>query len=93
MPNERRRRVSLACRVFVAACAGRLLTGNWAAAAERTVDLELVLAANISGSMDFAEAALQRRGFARAIRHPSVASPWAGGAGSLERTRLHRFPC
>lgn len=42
------------------------------AADERLVDLELVLAADISGSMDLEEAGLQRRGFANAIRHPDV---------------------
>jgi hypothetical protein len=46
--------------------------GSRAEAAEREVDLELVLAADISGSMDLKEAALQRRGFALAIRHPEV---------------------
>jgi hypothetical protein len=49
-----------------------MLTGNRAMAAEREVDLELVLAADISTSMDLEEAALQRRGFALAIRHPHV---------------------
>ncbi len=49
-----------------------MLTGNWAMATEREVDLELVLAADISTSMDLEEAALQRRGFALAIRHPQV---------------------
>ncbi len=49
-----------------------MLTGNWAMATEREVDLELVLAADISTSMDLEEAALQRRGFALAIRHPEV---------------------
>ena len=41
-------------------------------ATEREVDLELVLAADISTSMALEEAALQRRGFALAIRHPQV---------------------
>ena len=43
-----------------------------AEASERVVDLELVLAADISASMDLAEAALQRRGFVEAVRHPEV---------------------
>ncbi len=38
-------------------------------AAERTVDLELVLAADVSGSMDLEEVGLQRQGFVRAFRH------------------------
>lgn len=48
------------------------LTPNYARATERTVDLELVLAADISDSIDVKEAALQRQGFANAIRHPKV---------------------
>lgn len=40
--------------------------------AEREVDLELVLAVDISRSMDLEEAALQRQGFVRALRHPDV---------------------
>ena len=47
-------------------------TLDYALAMERTVDLELVLAADISDSMDVEEAALQRQGFASAIRHPQV---------------------
>jgi hypothetical protein len=65
--------------VLVAACAWLLLTGNWAQAGERAVDLELVLAADISSSMDLEEAALQRRGFADAIRHPEVIETIQGG--------------
>ena len=38
----------------------------------RAVDLELVLAADISGSMDLEEATLQRQGFVEALRHPDV---------------------
>ena len=41
-------------------------------AEERAVDLELVLAADISGSMDLEEATLQRQGFVEALRHPEV---------------------
>ena len=42
------------------------------AAQARAVDLELVLAADISGSMDLEEAILQRQGFVEALRHPEV---------------------
>ena len=56
----------------MAACACLPLTSNWAGAGGRAVDLELVLAADISSSMDLEKAALQRRGFAGAIRHPQV---------------------
>lgn len=42
------------------------------AAAERQVDLQLVLAVDISRSMDLEEAGLQRQGFVRAFRHQDV---------------------
>jgi len=58
-------------RCIVAACAWVSLSslGN---ATERAVELELVLAADVSGSMDVVEAGLQRQGYARAFRHPDV---------------------
>ena len=63
------------------------LTLDCARATERTVDLELVLAADISGSMDVEEAALQRQGFANAIRHPKViATIQAGPLGRIAVT-------
>ena len=36
------------------------------------VDLELVLAVDISGSIDEAEARLQREGYTRALAHPEI---------------------
>jgi hypothetical protein len=42
------------------------------AAAELPVDLELVLAVDVSGSMDAEEQALQRRGYIEAFSHPDV---------------------
>jgi hypothetical protein len=57
------------CLWLVAIFAMILLPGRGIAAA-RAVDLELVLAADISGSMDLKEATLQRQGFAHALRHP-----------------------
>lgn len=44
-----------------------------AAAAELPVDLELILAVDVSGSMDREEQALQRRGYIEAFLHPDVA--------------------
>jgi len=41
-------------------------------AADRTVDLELVLAVDVSGSMDEDEHQLQRQGYVQAFRHPGV---------------------
>jgi hypothetical protein len=43
-----------------------------AAANELPVDLELVLAVDVSGSMDFEELQIQRRGYVEALRHPDV---------------------
>ena len=65
-----------------------VVTGLWfsveALAAERDVDLELVLAVDISGSIDLEEAALQRRGYVHALRHPDVIEV-------IERGRLGRI--
>lgn len=55
-----------------------------ALATERAVDLELVLAADISGSMDLEEASLQRLGFVSALRHPDVIA-------TITRGRLGRI--
>lgn len=44
-----------------------------------TVDVEIVLAADGSGSIDDDELALQRRGYASAITHPDVLRTIAGG--------------
>lgn len=49
------------------------------AAATENVDLELVLAADGSGSIDDAEFELQRRGYAAAITHPKVIASITGG--------------
>jgi len=48
-------------------------------AAQERVDLELVLAADGSGSIDDAELALQREGYARAVRNPRVLEALTGG--------------
>ena len=49
------------------------------AAAELPVDLELVLAVDVSGSMDREEQALQRRGYVEAFLHPEVAQAVRSG--------------
>jgi hypothetical protein len=66
-----RRRHLFLSGYIIALCACLWLPGN-GVAAERAVDLELILAADISDSMDLEEAALQRQGFARAFRHRDV---------------------
>lgn len=43
------------------------------------VDLELILAIDVSGSVDEEEAALQRRGYLTALVHPQVLQAIAGG--------------
>jgi hypothetical protein len=50
-----------------------------AARAEVPVDLELVLAVDVSGSMDQGEQALQRRGYVEALAHPDVAAAVRSG--------------
>ena len=50
------------------------------------VDLELVLAVDVSGSIDARESALQREGYLAAIRSPEFAAAVRGG--SLGRVRL-----
>ena len=79
----RARRVLLLSRHLVATLSCLWFTGH-GVAAERAVELELVLAADISGSMDLEEAALQRRGYVRAFRHPDVIA-------AIQRSRLGRI--
>ncbi len=82
--RRRRGRWNFALRqCIIAACACYSFPGN-GVAAERTVDLELVLAADISSSMDLEEAALQRQGFVRAFRHRDVID-------AIQRGRLGRI--
>jgi hypothetical protein len=50
------------------------------AAAQQKVDLELILLADGSGSIDEQEFLLQRRGYARALRHPRVMGAIRNGA-------------
>ena len=50
-----------------------------AASGEVPVDLELILAVDVSGSIDEAEAALQREGYVKAIAHPDIVAAIRGG--------------
>jgi len=65
---------SLAAAVFALGFGGAGL-----AAAAEEVDLELVLAADGSGSIDDEELRLQREGYARAVAHPRVLSAITSG--------------
>ena len=65
-------------RTALAFCTALLLSSSPAAAAER-VDLELVLLADASRSIDEVEIRLQRQGYAAAITHPDVLGAIASG--------------
>jgi hypothetical protein len=67
-------------RAVVIALAALLVTHGSRVEAETPVDLELVLAVDVSRSMDGDELALQRQGYARAFRHPEVIQAIASGA-------------
>jgi hypothetical protein len=70
MPSARR----------IALLAGLIaLSAMPAAAQDLPVDLELVLAVDISGSVDEQEARLQREGYIAALRHPDVIEAIRGG--------------
>lgn len=56
-----------------------ILTGIGSATAQEPVDLELVLAADGSGSIDDEELRLQRQGYAAAVRNPRVLEALTGG--------------
>ena len=73
---------------FVALCFIFLMAApiSRASALDSTVDLELVLAVDVSGSIDAGESALQRQGYLTAIRSPEFVA--AVRAGSLGKIRL-----
>ena len=63
--------------IFLAMC---IAVWSFATAAKDVaVDLELVLAVDVSGSIDEAEARLQREGYVNAILHPEVVAAVRGG--------------
>ena len=70
-------------RLYIWSCLALLCIPFAAEAAETAVDLELVLAVDVSGSMDEDEHALQRQGYVAAFRHPQVINTI--GAGYLGR--------
>jgi uncharacterized protein DUF1194 len=65
-------------RGLLAAC-GAMTISSAAPAAESKVDLELVLAVDVSRSMDVDELSIQRDGYAAAFRHPEVISAITSG--------------
>lgn len=66
----------LAAATVALACA---LSASPSRAAEIPVDLELALAIDVSGSVDFEEARLQREGYIAAFRNPRVIRAIRGG--------------
>ena len=74
--------VAAGCRRAAAAAALAFFCGAVASAAmaEESVDLELVLAVDISGSMDSQEAELQKQGYVEAFRHADVIQAILSGA-------------
>jgi len=74
--------VARLCRRVAAVAALAFLSGASAsvAMAEESVDLELVLAVDISGSMDSEEAELQKQGYVAAFRHRDVIAAIRSGA-------------
>ena len=64
--------------LFPLALGAALATGN-SAKAQIAVDLELVLAVDISRSMDYDEQQLQRDGYVEALRHPEVVAAIRSG--------------
>jgi hypothetical protein len=59
-------------RLAFAAAVGLACAGPAAAAQGEEVDLQLVLAIDVSGSIDDVEAQLQRNGYLKALAHPKV---------------------
>ena len=90
---------AMAATFIVAPAAAQLYAQS---APHTEVDLELVLAVDISRSMDFDELALQRAGYVEAFRHPEViAAIGSGMTGRIAVTylewagagvQLHRVP-
>lgn len=67
-------------RAFLALLLGVVLAVAPARAdAPERVDIELILAIDVSGSIDEDEAALQRQGYLRALLHPQVLEAISGG--------------
>lgn len=59
-------------RTFFALLLATLLIAAPAQAQDVKVDLELALGVDVSGSVDFEEAKLQRNGYIKAFRHPAI---------------------
>jgi hypothetical protein len=69
----------MSLRLTVLAALLLLFGGISARAQDRAVDLELVIAVDVSGSMDSEEKLLQRSGYIDAFRHPEVVGAITSG--------------
>lgn len=78
LDRNRHRGIS-ACLLVMLGLLG-LLGPPCAASATEAVDLEIVIATDVSSSIDEREAALQRQGFASALRSPDVIAAIRSGA-------------
>ena len=58
-----------------------------ARAADIPVDLELILAVDVSRSMDTEELELQREGYVAALTHPDPRAAWSAVAVSVAKPR------
>lgn len=74
------RRLAIRLGAGLAALATLVVLGAEPVVAETAVDLELVLAVDVSRSMDYDEQVLQRGGYVSAFRHPSVIAAIRRGA-------------
>ena len=81
-----------ATRLLAALAAFVASTGAAAAAQAVPVDLELVIAVDVSGSMDAEEQAVQRAGYVEAIRHPISSRPSPPGPISASRSPMSNGP-
>src|SRR5688572_13755923 len=73
--------------IIIALLGGLALLATGSLAQEQQVDLELVLAVDVSRSMDPAEQVLQRDGYVAGLQHPEVlAAIRAGMLGKIAVT-------
>lgn len=78
-PTRRSGRRPSAVRPMATVAALAIIAGGAARAADEAVDLELVLAVDVSQSVDYYEGRLQRQGYVRAFADPAIADAIAGG--------------
>lgn len=79
LPGAILSRLRPAVALAIAALAGLSAPVTAQQGAMRRVDLELMLAVDISQSMDYEEHSIQRRGYVDAFRHPDVISALTSG--------------